>query len=130
EIVRGPLRRAKFFAQRLKRGRIGIVAVDVAQQFRQLVESRGVGATVLFNAIACARAQLIPVPGGPGNADHRHIEMPAFHHRLQRREDLLVRKIAGGAEKYQRVGTSFAHRTLASWGGYSPPDFSRWPPNS
>ena len=111
--MRGALRRAKRFAQRAERGGVGIVAVDVAQQFRQLVEGRSVDAAVLFNAVACARDQLIPVPRGLGNPDHRHIEMPALHHRLQRREDLLVREIACGAEKHQRVGMSFAHRTLA-----------------
>ena len=35
--------------------------------------------------------------------------MPALDHRLQRREDLLVGEIAGGAEEDECVGMRFAH---------------------
>ena len=53
-----------------------------------------------------ALLQLLEVPAALGHADDRHIEVAALDHRLQRREDLLVRQIAGGAEEDQGVGVS------------------------
>jgi hypothetical protein len=35
--------------------------------------------------------------------------MTALNHRLQRRENFLVSQVAGGPEKYQRVGMIFIH---------------------
>ena len=47
-----------------------------------------------------------------GDADDRHVEMPAADHRLQRREDFLEREVAGDAEEDQRVGSHGAHVVL------------------
>ena len=52
------------------------------------------------------RLELVEIPARLGHADHRHVEVAALHHRLQRREDLLVGQIARGAEEHQRVGMS------------------------
>ncbi len=76
------------------------------------------------------RLQLVEVPAGLGDADHRHVEMAALDHRLQRRKDLLVREVAGGAEEHQRVGMELAHRDFPRSARYLPDGFSRWPPNS
>ena len=57
---------------------------------------------MLFHAIAGPLLELVKVPTGFGHPDDRHIQMPAFDHRLQSREDLLVSKVSGRAEKYQR----------------------------
>ena len=48
--------------------------------------------------------ELVERPAGLGDADDRHLEPAAPRQRLQRREDLLVREVAGGAEKDQRIG--------------------------
>ena len=47
EVVRRPLRRAELFADGLERGRVVVVAVDIAQQAAQLVERRRIEAAVL-----------------------------------------------------------------------------------
>src|SRR5262249_26531225 len=42
----------------------------------------------------------------------RHVEMAAFHHRLQRGEDFLVGQIARGPEEDQGVGVGRTHCLL------------------
>ena len=59
-------------------------------------------------------SKLIEVPTGLGHADDRHVEVAALHHRLQRREDLLVGQIAGGAEEDQGVGMGIVHEFSSS----------------
>ena len=61
---------------------------------------------MLVEAVARARAELLEVQPGFGHADDRHVEVAAPDHGLQRREDLLVGQVAGGAEEHQRVGLS------------------------
>ena len=102
--MRRPLRAVEFFAERLKCRGVIVVAVHVTQQPAQLVEGRGIDAAVFLQAVVRAGLKLFEVPTGFGHADDRHVEVAALHHRLQRREDLLVGQIAGGAEKDQGVG--------------------------
>ena len=99
-----PLGRPEFLADGLERRRIVVVAIDVAQQAAQLVESRGIDATVLFQAVAGPCPELIDGPAGLGHADDGHVKVAALDHRLQRREDLLVSQIAGRAEEDQGIG--------------------------
>ena len=61
--------------------------------------------------------ELVEVPAGLGHADDRHVEVAALHHRLQRREDLLVGQIAGGAEEDQGIGMGVAHGCLLHCSG-------------
>ena len=82
-----------------------VVAVDVVQLRRQLGEGVLVDAAVVLEAVAGAFAQLFDGPAGAGHADHRHVELAARDHGLQRGEDLLVREIAGGAEEHECVGS-------------------------
>ena len=79
---------------------------------------------MLFETVLRPGLELIEIPARLGHADDRHVEVAAFHHRLQRREDLLVRQVAGGAEKHQRVGMGSSHGVVSHFAG-----FSRWPPN-
>ena len=123
EVVRGPLGGAELLAEGLERRRVLVVAVDVAQQAAQLVERRGIEPAVLLEAVLGAGLELVEVPAGLGHADDRHVEVAALHHRLQRREDLLVGQIAGGAEEDQGVGVGLGSSRC-------PAGFSRWPPNS
>ena len=59
---------------------------------------------MLLDAVAGAAAELLERPARLGDADDRHVEAAAPDHRLQRREDLLVGEVAGGAEEDERVG--------------------------
>src|SRR5579885_1634980 len=112
EIVRRPLRRAERVADRLKRGRIVVVAIHIAEQTGELLECGAVEPAVLFDALLRALAKLVYRPARPGHADHRHIEAAALDECLQRREDFLVSEVARGAEEDQRAGLRFIHDGL------------------
>jgi hypothetical protein len=58
---------------------------------------------MFFHAIARPRLELVEVPTGFGQTDDRHVQVLPLDHRLQRRENLLVSQISGGAEKYQCI---------------------------
>ena len=111
--MRGMLRIAQLLAQRLEGRIVAVVAVDVMQQAAQLVPRCGIDPAVLFQTVFGAGFELVEVPAGFGDADHRHVEMAVLHHRLQRGEYLLVGKIAGRAEKDQRVRMNSVHGALA-----------------
>src|SRR5262249_27780039 len=72
---------------------------------RRLVDA----ATVAIDAFAGARPQALERPARARNPDDWHLEVPAPRHRVQRGEDLLVRKVAGGAEENEGVGTRLGH---------------------
>ena len=129
EVVRRPLGRAELPADRLERRRVVVVAVHVAQQARQFLEGGRVEPAVLLDRLARPRLQLVEVPPGARDADHRHVEEPAFDHRLQGRIELLVGEIACRAEEDECVGCWFAHRGLAMSNVICPAGFSWWPPN-
>src|SRR5262249_40396828 len=66
----------------------------------------------------CTCDELLLGPRRARDADDRQIELPAARHRVQGREDFLVRQVPGGAEEHERVGL----RVRAHF-------FSWWPPN-
>ena len=109
QVVGRMLGGAKLLPDRLERGWILIVAVDIAQQAQEFLESGAIHTAVLVDAVGGPCAELIEIPALLCHADHRNIEVAAFHHRMQRREDLLVREIAGGAEKNESVGMEIVH---------------------
>ena len=110
---------------RLERRGIVVVAVHIAQEPAQLFERGRIEAAMLLQAVLRPGLELVEIPAGLGHADDRHVEMAAFHHRLQRREDLLVGQVAGGAEENQ----------ASEWESFMVSSlllllvFSRWPPN-
>ena len=116
--MRRPLRRAELLAKGLKRRRVVVVAVHIAQQAAQLVKSRSIDSAVLLEAVARPGPELVEVPAGLGHADDRHIEVAALHHRLQRRENFLVGQIAGGAEKDQGIRMGIVHSFCPHVGGF------------
>src|SRR5215471_20951995 len=63
----------------------------------------------MLEAVACPGPKLIEAPTSLGHADDRHVEVAAFRHRLQRREDFLVGQIARGAKKDQGVRLGCVH---------------------
>jgi hypothetical protein len=62
-----------------------------------------------FNTAPHMRSQLLLRPRLPCEGDHRHLELAATRHRIQRGEDLLVGEIPGCAEDHQRVGSNVVH---------------------
>src|SRR5262249_27066952 len=62
EIVRWPLRRAQLLPEGLKRRRVLIVAINIAQQTTQFFESGGIDPAVLLNAVMRSRPELIEIP--------------------------------------------------------------------
>ena len=106
-----------------------VVAVDVAQQAGRAWRTRRRRGRRASRGCRGRAPELVEVPAGLGHADDRHVEVAALHHRLQRREDLLVGEVAGRAEEDQRVGVRFAHgRSLIRARYFA--GFSTWPPNS
>ena len=67
---------------------------------------------MFLDAVARASLKVVEVPIGPGHANNRHVKPPKFNHRLQRREDFLVREIARRAEKYQSIRMGKSHGLL------------------
>ncbi len=112
EIVCRPLGAPEFLAQCLEGRVIGVIAVDIAQQPAQFFPRGRVEPAVLLQAVFGARLELLQVPARLGHADHGHREMPALQHRLQRREDFLVREVARRAKENQCVGMRSAHRAI------------------
>ena len=123
QVVRRPLGRAELPAERLEGRGVRVVAVDVAQQARELLEGRRVEPAVLLEAVAGAGLELFEIPAGLGDPDHRNVEVAALQHRLQRREDLLVGEVARRPEEHQRVRVGRGHGR--PWF----PGFSTCPPN-
>src|SRR5215470_7764754 len=103
EIVRRSMSVLELFTQRREGSHILIVSVDVTQQAKQFLKSYRINSAVLFQAVFSPRTKLIEVPSGLGNADHRHVEMAALHHRLKCGKDLLISKVASRAEEYQSI---------------------------
>lgn len=82
EVVSGPHGRIEFFANRLKRGRFGVISVHITEQTTKLLESRGIDSAVLFQAVVRPRPKLLEGPTRLGDTDNRHIEVAALNHSL------------------------------------------------
>src|SRR5207244_10414195 len=99
---------------------------DVLQQGAELRVRRRIQATVLFEAVPGPCLELIEGPSGPSHADDGHVEMAAPDQRLQGREELLERQVAGSAEEDERIRTGGSHQAPLFSGGH----FYSWPPDS
>jgi hypothetical protein len=88
---------AELLLERREGGRVGVVAVDVAQQREQLGEGVGIRAAALLDALLGAGLELLEPPALLGDADDGRVEHAAPHHALQRGEDLLEGEVARGA---------------------------------
>src|SRR4029450_11498174 len=114
QVVQGPLGVAQGLAELLEGLGVGVVAVDVAQQPRQLGERLLVDLAVVLEAVVGPPAQLFQVPTRPGHADDGHVQAAALDQCLEGGEDLLVGEVAGGTEEHDGVGTHAVDRT-APW---------------
>ena len=103
---------------------VAVIAIDVVEQRGEPVEGCGVETAVLFEAAARAFAELLQVPAGATDADHRDIEAAAPDQRLQRRKDLVEGEVAGGAEEDEGVGGKWLAHRASPLGRGAP-----WPPN-
>ena len=101
--------------QLLERGWILVVAVDVAQQRRELREGLFIDRPVAHDALASPFLQLVEIPTGLGDADDGDVEPAVLHERKKRREDALVRKVSRGPEEHERVGALGRHVGLSGW---------------
>jgi hypothetical protein len=98
------LRLAQRGPQLLIGGRVVVVAVDIVQQAGQLSECSLVHPAVFLQAVVRPRFQLLQRPARLGDADDWHVQVAAFDHGLQRREDLLIGQVATRAEEHKRIG--------------------------
>ncbi len=64
---------------------------------------------MFFQAVFCARPELVQIPTGLGHPYNGNIQVSALHHGLQGGKNFLVGQISGGPEKYQRVRMFVAH---------------------
>src|SRR6185369_1567602 len=74
-----------------------VVTVDVLEQRREPGKSIVVDTTRIFQTVMRSLTQLFKVPARARYADDRDIKIAALNQSLQRREDLFVSKVAGGA---------------------------------
>jgi hypothetical protein len=102
----------QLLAQTGKRGRIAVVAVDVAQTTLQAGERVGMHAAVSLDAVPHARLQLLERPAGLRHADDGELEVAVPGQRLEGGKNLLVGEIAGRPEEHQRVGRLVAHQNI------------------
>src|ERR1700761_6220675 len=100
----GPLSGSQLFTDALERGGIIVIAVHVAEETAQFVEGGWIESAVLLETVPRALAKLLEAPSRLGHADHGNVEVSPLRHRVQRREDLLVRQVARRAEEDQGIG--------------------------
>ena len=108
QVMQRPGGVAQHLLEPLEGGCVVVVAIDVAQPRRQFRERSFVDPATLIlrglcDAAVGALAQLFQCLVGVRHTDDRQIPIVVELHDLQRREDLLVGQIAGGAEEDQRV---------------------------
>ena len=102
---------AKNLAQRVERGRVAIIAIDVSQQVdqtREVVVARNTAA-MFVEARTRSGPELLERPAGLGHAYDRDREPTVSNQRLEGWEDLLVGKIARRAKENERIGWSGRH---------------------
>src|SRR5215831_394829 len=114
QVMRGMFGVLEFFAQRLKRRRVLVIAGHVPEQAGQFGERCGIESAMLLQTVLRSCLQLVETPIGLGHADNRHVKIATLQHRLQRREDLLVRQVARGAEEYEGIAMIRSHKSSLS----------------
>src|SRR5215470_10648012 len=102
------------FAKGAERRCVLVVPVNVVQEPEQFLECCWIKSTVFLEAVLGASAKLIEVPTSFSDADDGHIEVSSLDHRLQRRENLLVREIASRAKENEGVRMGIRHELSPS----------------
>ncbi len=114
EVMQRPLRTAERLADPLEGCLVAVVSVDVAQETTQLGGDLVVRQPVRLQAVAHSIAQALEVPVVSSHADDRNVEAAAAHERLERRKDLLVSQVSGGAKQHQGVRIRVRHSGVHS----------------
>ena len=86
-------------------GTVGVVALDQVEVLHQPIDHGWVGILDrLDDRRAGVLAERLVGPVAAGHADHRELELTVPFEVVERREQLALGEIAGGAEQHQRVG--------------------------
>jgi len=89
--------------------RVGVVALDEIESRQQRVDD---GRLRVGDAgqdgVVRVLAEAFIVPVAASHPDHRHREVAVVFQAVQRREQLALAEVAGGAEQHQRVGRRLA----------------------
>ncbi len=106
QVEHGQRTFGELLGQRLVERRVAVVADLHGQVLGHVGEGALVHAAVggALDGVARVIAQLVVVPGRAGHPDHGHAEAAGDAHLVDRREQLLAGKVAGGAEQHHRVG--------------------------
>src|SRR5579863_1427260 len=136
QVIQWPLRRPECLAQRLESGALVVVAIHIAQQASESRHHRLVRARhERFETLAHACDQPADITPLAGNADHRRSKDSPANQVIQRREDLPVTQVPGGAEQHDGIAITTFHvvldvstRHLILGARVCQEDFSTWPP--
>src|ERR1700683_1067878 len=101
--MRRTLRSVECFAKRLQSRGVGVVAANITKQSAELFECRRIDSAVMLEAVMRPCTKLVQTQAISGHTDNWNVEVAPFHHRLQRREDLLICQIARCAEENQCI---------------------------
>ena len=103
EIVQRPLAALERDTHPLESIGISIVAIDVAQRADKLAGDLFFDAFDGADGVPRMRLEIIKRPTGLGYPHERDIKLAPSTHRIERRQDLLVREVAARAEQNQCV---------------------------
>ncbi len=91
--------------ERLPRRRVGVVALDQVEPIAEPLEHVIVDLLhVLADRVGGVLPEVVVRPVATGDADDRHLELVAALHVVERREQLALSQVAGGAEQDEGVG--------------------------
>src|SRR5450432_350560 len=91
QIVRWAARRAERFLQEVKGLELFIIAADIAKQVQQLGQGFLIDlALLLLDTVAHALFEVFVGPRGPGNANHRYIQVTMSDHMIKSGKDFLM----------------------------------------
>ena len=105
EVVQGALGVAHFFPQLREHLGVGVIAIHIVKQAQELLERIGVDVPAMgFNAVRRATLKLVEIPALLGHSDNGGRQALVANEAIERWKDLLIGKIARGAEEDERVG--------------------------
>ena len=112
EIVGWMFDAAEFLAKGLECLGIIVVAIDITHEAAERFERLGIETAMRLRDYPWRGLSDLRRPASLGDADHRNLQGSALDHRLERRKNLLVRKIAGRAEEDQSIRLRRTHLAL------------------
>src|SRR5436309_13293616 len=113
QVMKRSFRRTECPTQKLIGRGVLIIAIDVLEPGRKLIKRLWVHSSVMLQTVSRPFLQSVKAPPRLGDADDRNIEVTLLDQCLQCRENLFIGKVAGGAEKNERIGMFFHSGLLA-----------------